>query len=70
MAPGRGDVVRRPNYVNGYRVLYVDAEGNVLCGDCAAETDSQHPYWEGPDMTCDECDATIESAYGDPEVTL
>ena len=24
-------------------------------------------YYEGPDMTCDNCSAIIESAYGDPD---
>lgn len=62
----------------GYPMYYLDAQNNILCPDCAREFDSvdvPDPYspvagdvhWEGPPLTCDECGAEIQSAYGDPD---
>ena len=60
--------------VGGYTLIYLDNDDNVLCAECAAAEpeittplNHQHAYWEGPDIYCEECGATIESSYGDPE---
>lgn len=59
----------------GYTILYVDAHGNTLCAACATrryqEEDASAIYYstydEGPMLYCDECNADIESSYGDPD---
>lgn len=62
----------------GYPIYYLDSDNSVLCAKCATEclkpdtNDNMKPiacdvYYEGPTMQCDECNADIESAYGDPE---
>jgi hypothetical protein len=59
----------------GYPLLYLTEEGIILCPSCASKTDTFDPattgdvYWEGPAITCEECNADIDSAYGDPEET-
>lgn len=68
----------------GYPIFYLDGDNSTLCPDCANKAD-QDPdefenfkpvagdvYYEGPDLFCDQCNAVIESAYGDPamEVTF
>lgn len=60
----------------GYPVIYLDKEGNVLCASCATDelkgTDpSRVPvvydtFWEGPNEHCEGCNCEIGSAYGDP----
>jgi len=68
------------NVDGGYPVYYLDGEDNVLCPDCAneseAENEAGHEYrpiagdvhYEGPDILCDQDNAhVIESAYGDPD---
>jgi len=58
----------------GYQMLYVTRDGSAICPACANRDvdDSQavvagDVYWEGPDLPCDDCDAMIPSAYGDPD---
>ena len=63
----------------GYPMFYVDGDGQCLCATCATkslndpdEIPSFKPiaydvYYEGPTMQCDNCNADIESAYGDPD---
>ena len=60
-----------------YTLIYFTKCGSDLCADCATEAlddpDEFDPvisgdiYWEGPDITCDECSKVIESSYGDPD---
>ncbi len=63
----------------GYPLMYLDRENSTLCADCATkslddadEVPQFKPvaydvYYEGPTIQCDQCNADIESAYGDPE---
>lgn len=63
----------------GYPVYYIDKDGSVLCPDCAQkslddpdELPNFKPiagdvYYEGPVIYCEQCNAEIESAYGDPD---
>lgn len=64
----------------GYPIIYITKGGSWLCADCATKeirawmyNESDDPpteydtYLEGPVMQCDDCNADIESAYGDPE---
>ncbi len=65
----------------GYPIYYLDRDCSVLCADCATkslddvdELDSFRPtdadvYYEGPTMQCENCNADIQSAYGDPNET-
>jgi len=64
----------------GYPVLYLAADGGVLCPECANSKDCREAeegdtqwriisgdiHWEGPPAICDNCNKAIESAYGDP----
>ncbi len=62
----------------GYPVYYLAADNGVLCPKCAndykPERDNEEQlkpvagdvYYEGPNMQCENCNAEIESAYGDP----
>ena len=59
-----------------YPLQYFTKDGLVVCAKCASRDidDAQSAvigcsvYWEGPAMQCDDCNAVIESAYGDPDV--
>jgi len=63
----------------GYPMFYLDRENSELCADCATkslddkdEVPQFKPkygdiHWEGPSLFCSQCNAEIESAYGDPE---
>lgn len=67
----------------GYPVVYLTADGGVLCPYCASMaereglTDDPHDsqwyivayeiHFEGSPRLCDHCGAEIESAYGDPD---
>lgn len=65
----------------GYPIIYFDREDSVLCAKCATKSHLDldevpqfkpvacDAYYEGPTIQCDSCNADIESAYGDPEVT-
>lgn len=69
-----------PAYTYGsYPLIYLTASCEVLCAECATEelklwqlgeaVDPVTAYGthdEGPDETCADCGAQIESAYGDP----
>ncbi len=64
----------------GYPLFYLTKDCGVLCPDCAngkngseAHETSDDPqwrlvacdvHWEGEPLTCDHCNAEIESAYG------
>lgn len=65
---------RYPKYAwpGGYTVVYYDDEGEVYCADCARQTNANTKvtpvvYDEGPSMFCTECNAELESSYGDPD---
>jgi hypothetical protein len=61
-----------------YPVLYVTDDGCWICPACARSVDADAPadfggleagevYYEGPIVYCEDCNAEIESAYGDPD---
>lgn len=62
----------------GYPIVYVDGNSEILCPACAQSAmddpdgfEDWKPrlffiHYEGPSMYCSECNAEIESAYGDP----
>jgi hypothetical protein len=59
--------------LGGYTIIYID-KVDVLCATCAKEYHEQtgeipesDVYWEGPVIHCENCNAEIESSYGDPE---
>ena len=65
---------RLPTYSfpGGYSILYLTKGGDVLCSDCANDDDeptelTSFVRWEGADIECAECNATLASDYGDPE---
>jgi hypothetical protein len=58
----------------GYTIEYVTDDGAVLCAECARREVLENRgtvygdiYYEGPIVHCDDCNAEIESAYGDPD---
>lgn len=64
----------------GYQILYLMADGDILCADCANENsvspehedaswrlEGSFVHWEGPPMSCDHCNSELASEYGDPE---
>ena len=74
----RDDSGKLPAYAwpGGYQIIYLTHSSDVICPDCAngdygSEFDDpivvHDIYWEGPTIQCDNCQADIESAYGDPE---
>lgn len=81
----RNSAGRLPDYAwpGGYPIVYVMADGECLCPDCAngengseASETAEDPGWrldgcevhyEGPPITCAHCGKEIESAYGDPD---
>jgi hypothetical protein len=64
----------------GYPIVYMARDNGILCPACANaynqerdNPDQLEPvaffvHYEGPTEQCENCSATIESAYGDPEV--
>ena len=59
-------------FPGGYPLAYLDVHAEVLCATCAQTSVSEgggpvtsFVHWEGPAITCVECGAEIESAYGD-----
>jgi hypothetical protein len=69
-----------PHYAwpGGYKVLYLDKEGNTLCPACVHEEASGRmnewsgPYtpfihYEGAAEYCEGCSKFFESEYGDPD---
>jgi hypothetical protein len=59
------------SFPGGYTILYATHQGHVLCNECATkeaeDIEVVTTYDEGPDLYCEECNAVIESSYGDPE---
>lgn len=66
----------------GYPIIYIANDGETVCADCmndpsnadwAFDKDSHDRvvgwdiYYEGPPEHCVNCNAEIESAYGDPD---
>lgn len=67
----------------GYPILYMLGDCEPLCAACAngengSEASVDHEdtqwrivsadvYWQGPPTQCAHCNASIESAYGDPD---
>ena len=54
----------------GYPLYYMDDQCNVLCAQCATNSDELDPVvteadvnCEDEDLYCDECSMRIESAY-------
>lgn len=73
---GRVIVAHEPYaWPGGYPIVYFDEGGNPLCSNCANENIIENDlhklpgnvHWEGEPIPCTNCDAAIESAYGDPE---
>ena len=66
------------NNAEGYPLIYVDHDGNVLCNECAQKNIDNgcsnsgeivgQVYWEGETMLCDGCNCDLESAYGPVEI--
>lgn len=64
-----------PKFVDGgYPLVYFnESEGSMFCAECAAKEISDGKkidsdiYWEGPELNCEECGASLESVYGDPD---
>ena len=58
------------SWPGGYPLLYIDKDNAVLCADCAHQEEENIEaidiHHEGPSEFCVECNAEIESAYGDP----
>lgn len=69
--------------IGSYPIVYTTADNSDLCPACAnGENGSEaledhedkqwrlvdaYVHWEGPPVTCENCNAQIESAYGDPD---
>ncbi len=58
----------------GYPILFLNDRLDILCAKCAREEFIMRNvditcdiYYEGPPYQCEECNAEIESAYGDPD---
>ena len=65
----------------GYQILYLAADGGVICSDCAnskdcVEADDWDKQWkieaafihyEGSPECCENCNESFESAYGEVE---
>jgi hypothetical protein len=62
----------------GYPILYLTTKADILCATCAKDNldqgeDCPWPvvgwdiHYEGPSEYCANCNAEIESAYGDPD---
>ena len=53
-----------------YPFYYLMDNNDVCCRECANEYPDEvigvDVQWDGPNMQCDECNATLETAYGDP----
>lgn len=61
----------------GYPLFYLDGHNSILCPECANESCNDDipafrpcayaVHWEGEPLICDNCNAEIESAYGEPD---
>ena len=68
---------RLPAYtsIGAYPLRYLTRDGLDLCAACASVPDEEtsdpaiaaDAHLEGPPLTCEDCGAQIESAYGDPD---
>jgi hypothetical protein len=60
-----------PKYtsIGCYPLVYIAPLGGLLCAECAQDefpdTLTADVLWEGAPVQCEQCDATIESAYGE-----
>lgn len=59
----------------GYTVVFMDRENNVFCANCAKEVYimeglelTASTFDEGNPLYCDECNAVMESSYGESDV--
>ncbi len=60
------------SWVGGYRLMYFNEMGEVFCSECANKRFQDEPlyyevYDEGPMLHCEDCNAELESNYGDPD---
>mgnify|MGYP001233648852 FL=1 len=71
MLPERDENGKFPAFAwpGGYPLIYLDKDMTVLCAPCASRQAvvAYDVYYEGPPEFCGDCNAVIESAYGDPE---
>jgi hypothetical protein len=61
----------------GYPIYYLDGDNCILCPACAEKyrNDEQENFrpvaagvhYEGESLVCEQCNAEIESAYGNPD---
>jgi hypothetical protein len=63
----------------GYPIVYMAKDNGILCPRCANEYELERDnseqlepvayfvHYEGPAEQCENCNALIESAYGDPD---
>ena len=66
----------------GYQMIYFCGDGSIICPECANKLDQNPPeapildyevlsasdvFWEGEEIICENCNRSIESAYGVPE---
>jgi hypothetical protein len=66
----------------GYPIVYMPEDNGILCPKCAneyiPERDNQGQlqpvayfvHYEGPAEQCENCNALIDSAYGDPDAEV
>ena len=65
--------MRKYSEWGSYPLMYVTHENEVLCSECAEESEQEttaHANWEDPHLYCDGCSERIESAYAEPEVDV
>lgn len=71
LADGHDGVLPAYVWPGGYPAFYVDADGAVLCVECANEGGYSAPVvavsinYEDSELYCDNCNCRIESAYAD-----
>lgn len=62
--------------VGGYGITYIGDIDDILCSDCVngwteegirENVKGGFIHWEGTPLTCEGCNAEIESEYGDPD---
>ena len=59
------------SFPGSYPLIYLKGNNDILCSSCATKEVEEivyHDiYWEGASIHCEECNAEIESAYGEVE---
>ena len=54
-----------------YPLILIPKDGIIICQDCANKAEQEcfegDIYYEGSDISCDNCGQIIQSAYGDPD---